>query len=85
MNLALTVKNYLEYRDKVGWNYKMLIQALLSLLKQHRQDLHTKVSIKKNNLFSFCKALTQVYTQTSEVTACRDYLLKFFTSLVKVL
>ena len=76
MNLALTVNYYLEYLDKVGWNDKTLLQALLSLLKQHEQDLHTKLSIKKNDLFSFFKALTQVCHQTSKITTCRDYLSK---------
>ena len=78
INLALTVMNYLEDCDKVGWNDKTLLASLLSLLKQHKQDLHTRLSIKKNDLFSFFKALTQVCTQTQEVTACRDYLGKFF-------
>ena len=72
MNLAFTVIKYLEYSDKVSWNNKTLLQSILSLLKQHKQDLHTKRS------FQFLQALTQVCHRTSEVTACRDYLSKFF-------
>ena len=83
MNLALTVKNYLEYSDKVGWNDKTLLRALLSLLKQHAKDLHMKLSIKKNDLFSFFKALTQVCTHTSEVTEI--IYRKFFRIQIKIL
>ena len=77
-NLALTVLNYLEYSEKVGLTDNILLSSLLSLLKQQRQDLHTRLNNKKKDLFAFFKSLTQVCTQTAEVAACRDYLGKFF-------
>ena len=55
INLALTVKNYLEHIDKVGWTDRTLLQALLLLLKQYKlifsvsSKLSSKPVIKPQN------------------------------------
>ena len=77
MNLALTIHNYLDHADVIGWKDCQLMQALLLMLKTNRPDLHTKLNVKKNNFFAFFKALIQTCGQNSEISKCRDYLSKF--------
>ena len=59
MNLVLTIHNYLDHADVIGWKDCQLMQALLLMLKTNRPDLQTKLNVKKNNFFAFFKALIQ--------------------------
>ena len=77
LNLALTIRNYIEYSDSVGWSDKLLMQALIMMLKIHRPDLHTKLNVKRSSFFSFFQALILTCGQNAEITACRDFLGKF--------
>ena len=60
--MALTVRNYIEYADLVGWTDKQLMQAILLLHKQQNPDLHVKLNVKKGDFFVFFKALVPVAT-----------------------
>ena len=51
-NMALTVRNYLEYSDQVGWTEKQLMQAILLLLKQQKPNPHVKLNVKKGDFSS---------------------------------
>jgi len=77
LNLALTIQNYLDHADVVGWKDTQLMHALLLMLKTQRPDLHTKLNVKKSNFFAFFKALIQTCGQNAEIAKCRDYLSKF--------
>ena len=80
LNLALTIGNYIEYSDSVGWSDKLLMQALLMMLKTHRSDLHTKLNVKRSNFFAFFQALILTCGQNAEIIQCRDFLGKFIRS-----
>ena len=72
--MALTIRNYIEYSDIVGWTEKQLMQAILLLLKQQKPDLHVKLNVKKGDFFIFFNALVTVCHQTNEIAKCCQYL-----------
>ena len=77
VNLALTIRNYIDHSDVAGWDEKQLMNAILLLLKQQKPDLHVRLNVKRADFFSFFKALVNVCHQTNEITKCRAYLNQF--------
>ena len=77
VNLALTIRNYIDHSDGAGWDEKQLMTAILLLLKQQKPDLHVRLNVKRGDLYSFFKALVNVCHQTIEITKCRAYLNQF--------
>ena len=77
VNLALTIRNYIEHSDTAGWDEKQLMTAILQLLKQQKPDLHVRLNVKRADFYSFFKALVNVCHQTNEITKCRAYLNQF--------
>jgi len=77
VNLALTIRNYIDHSDSAGWDEKQLMTAILLLLKQQKPDLHVRLNVKRADFYSFFKALVNVCHQTMEVSKCRAYLNQF--------
>ena len=76
-NLALTIKNFIEHGDTIGWSNKLLIQALLEMLKKYKPDLYSKLNVKRAQTQAFFQSLVLNCNQQAAITSCRDYLSKF--------
>ena len=76
-NLALTIRNFIEHADLIGWSNKLLIQALLEMLKRYKPDLYSKLNVKRSQTQAFFQTLVLNCSQQAAITSCRDYLSKF--------
>ena len=79
-NLALTIRNFIEHADQVGWTNKLLIQALLEMLKGYKPDLYSKLNVKRSQIQAFFQTLVLNCSQQAAISSCRDYLSKFTRS-----
>ena len=71
LNLALTVSNFIEHSDVIGWTDDQLMQAILHMLKLNRLDLYVKL-IKKNDFIVFFDTLLHNCTMVTEIAQCRE-------------
>ena len=71
-NLSLTIRNFIEHNDIVGWSSRNLVQALLLMLSKHRPDLYTKLNVKRTQHHQFFSALILNCSQPAEISQCRE-------------
>ena len=76
-NLALTIRNFIEHSNQVRWLNKLLILALLEMLKRYKTDLYSKLNVKRSQTQAFFQALVMNCSQQAVISSCREYLSKF--------
>ena len=62
-NLALTIRNFIDHSNQVGWSNKLLIQALLEMLKRYKTDLYSKLNVKRSKTQAFFQTLVMNCSQ----------------------
>ena len=71
-NLDLTIRNFIEHAEQVGWSNKLLIQALLEMLKRYKPDLYSKLNVKRSQTQAFFQTLVLNCSQQAAISNCRD-------------